>query len=107
MSFGATANAFMFSVTWLTRDAPVIPYGRNVRVFQAPRERKLRNGAAQIACDRTQFFHGGHRLWLKVSHEMRPGALFISNSFEVPDVEATAVIEVNDSRKTRLYCYWL
>lgn len=48
-----------------------------------------------------------HRLWLKVSHEMRPGALFISNSFEVPDVEATAVIEVNDSRKTRLYCYRL
>lgn len=48
-----------------------------------------------------------HRLWLKVKREMRPGALFISNSFGVPDVEAAAVIEVDDSRKTRLYCYRL
>ncbi|MDR0578571.1 MAG: methyltransferase [Candidatus Accumulibacter sp.] len=47
------------------------------------------------------------RLWLKVKSEMRPGALFISNSFPVPEVEASAEIEVGDARKTRLYCYRL
>jgi hypothetical protein len=47
------------------------------------------------------------RLWLKAQHEMRPGALFISNSFSVPDVKVTIEIEVNDSRETRLYCYRL
>jgi SAM-dependent methyltransferase len=47
------------------------------------------------------------RLWLKATREMRPGAWLISNSFRVPDVEATAEIDVDDSRKTRLYCYRL
>ena len=47
------------------------------------------------------------RLWLKVKCEMPPGALFISNSFRVPEVEADAEIEVDDARKTRLYCYRL
>ena len=47
------------------------------------------------------------RLWLKVKREMRPGALFVSNSFSVPDVEASEEIEVDDSRGTRLYCYRL
>lgn len=47
------------------------------------------------------------RLWLKVKQEMRPGALFISNSFRVPDIAASSEIEVSDSRKTRLYCYRL
>jgi hypothetical protein len=47
------------------------------------------------------------RLWLKVKHEMHSGALFISNSFMVPDVEASEEIDVDDSRKTRLYCYRL
>jgi hypothetical protein len=46
-------------------------------------------------------------LWLKAKREMRPGTLFISNSFEVPGLAATAEIEVADSRKTRLYCYRL
>lgn len=44
-------------------------------------------------------------LWKKVEREMRPGSLFVSNSFPVPGVEASRVIEVNDQRKTRLYCY--
>jgi hypothetical protein len=47
------------------------------------------------------------RLWLKVKREMHPGALLISNSFRVPDVDATEEIDVDDSRKTRLYCYRL
>lgn len=44
-------------------------------------------------------------LWQKVCAEMKPGSLFISNSFAVPGVEASAVIEVNDRRTTCLYCY--
>ena len=47
------------------------------------------------------------RLWLKVKSEMPPGALFISNGFRVPEVEADTEIEVDDAGKTRLYCYRL
>lgn len=45
------------------------------------------------------------RLWEKGRREMQEGSLFISNSFEVPGVSATKVVEVEDSRGTRLYCY--
>jgi SAM-dependent methyltransferase len=45
------------------------------------------------------------RLWQKARTEMAPGALLISNSFAVPDTEATKVIEVADRRATRLYLY--
>lgn len=44
-------------------------------------------------------------LWEKVVAEMRPGSLFISNSFAVPGVEASTVLEIDDARQTRLYCY--
>lgn len=44
-------------------------------------------------------------LWEKVKEEMKPGSLFVSNSFPVPEVEPTQVVEVGDSRATRLYCY--
>ncbi|SBT09310.1 conserved membrane hypothetical protein [Candidatus Propionivibrio aalborgensis] len=44
-------------------------------------------------------------LWEKVLREMHPGSLFISNSFPVPGVEAKHVIEIDDARGTRLYCY--
>lgn len=44
-------------------------------------------------------------LWEKVGREMRPGSLFISNSFAVPGVAATQEIDVDDCRHTRLYCY--
>ncbi len=43
-------------------------------------------------------------LWEKVRREMRPGSLFVSNSFPVPEVEAAQVIEVPHSPR-RLYCY--
>ncbi len=46
-------------------------------------------------------------LWTKVQYEMRPGTLFISNSFPVPAIAAEQVIEVDDARQTRLYCYRL
>ena len=44
-------------------------------------------------------------LWNKVQREMRPGSLFISNSFAVPEVETSHIIELADARQTRLYCY--
>ncbi len=44
-------------------------------------------------------------LWQKVQAEMRPGSLFISNSFPVPEVEASKVIDVDDGRHTQLFCY--
>lgn len=44
-------------------------------------------------------------LWHKVESEMRPGSLFISNSFAVPGVEPSSVVELDDARQTRLYCY--
>lgn len=44
-------------------------------------------------------------LWQKAKSEMKPGGLFISNSFPVPEVEPSEIVEVDDVRKTRLYCY--
>lgn len=45
------------------------------------------------------------RLWLKAEQEMRPGALFISNSFPVPDKNPSFTIELGEKRQTCLYCY--
>ena len=45
------------------------------------------------------------QLWAKVTREMAAGSLFISNSFPVPGVEASAIIDIDDDRQTRLYCY--
>jgi len=44
-------------------------------------------------------------LWAKAQREMRPGSLFVSNSFAAPGIEASHVIEVGDGRQTHLYCY--
>ena len=40
-----------------------------------------------------------------VKAEMPPGSLFVSNSFPVPEVEPNEIVEVDDGRSTRLYCY--
>lgn len=45
------------------------------------------------------------KLWQKVTEEMHPGSIFISNSFEVPGIEPTEVWELDDPRKTILYIY--
>jgi hypothetical protein len=42
------------------------------------------------------------RLWDKVRLEMKPGSLFISNTFAVPGSSPTKEILVNDRRRTRL-----
>lgn len=47
------------------------------------------------------------QLWHKVQSEMRPGALFVSNSFAIPEIEPSEVVAVDDARQTRLYCYRL
>lgn len=41
----------------------------------------------------------------KVRAEMRPGSLFVSSSFAIPDWRTESVIELADPRATRLYCY--
>lgn len=45
------------------------------------------------------------RLYEKAKAEMRPGTLFVSNSFEVPGVAPEQVIAVDDGRRTQLYLY--
>lgn len=45
------------------------------------------------------------RLYEKAKAEMRSGALFVSNSFAVPDASAERTIETGDGRQTRLYVY--
>ena len=46
-------------------------------------------------------------LWQKIQQETHPGGLFISNSFPIPGVEASEIIEIGDARQTLLYCYSL
>jgi hypothetical protein len=41
----------------------------------------------------------------KVRQQMRPGSLFISSSFPVPAWQPESIVEVQDRRKTMLYCY--
>lgn len=41
----------------------------------------------------------------KVRREMRPGSLFISSSFPVPDWLPESVVRARDRRSTKLYCY--
>lgn len=45
------------------------------------------------------------RLWQKISAEMRDGTLFISNTFEVPDVPAERVITVHDWNDSELFIW--
>jgi hypothetical protein len=41
----------------------------------------------------------------KVRREMRPGSLFISSSFPIPDWEPESIVGIGDRRKTKLFCY--
>ncbi|HET7775531.1 MAG TPA: class I SAM-dependent methyltransferase [Azospira sp.] len=41
----------------------------------------------------------------KAAAEMAEGSLLVSNSFPIPWADAELVIEVDDRRQTRLYCY--
>jgi len=45
------------------------------------------------------------KLWHKVITEMQSGAIFVTNSFAVPDVKPTEIWELEDSRQTKLFIY--
>lgn len=45
------------------------------------------------------------RVWKKALAEMRPDTVLVSNSFPVPHVEPSRVIQVADRGNTRLYVY--
>jgi SAM-dependent methyltransferase len=47
------------------------------------------------------------RLWDKVKAEMRPGSLFISNTFSIPGVAPSEVIELHDLSNARLLIWRL
>jgi len=47
------------------------------------------------------------RLWRKVVAEMRPGTLFISNTFAVPGIEPLAAYEIDDATGSVLHVYRL
>lgn len=47
------------------------------------------------------------KLFKKVKAEMLPGSTFISNSFDVPGVQADEIIELSDKRKTKLHVWRL
>ena len=44
-------------------------------------------------------------LYEKVKAEMRPGTMFVSNSFTVPDAPPDQTVAVNDSRETQLFVW--
>lgn len=44
-------------------------------------------------------------LWERARLELRAGGWLVSNSFPVPGVKPTEVLQVDDRRQTRLYCY--
>ncbi|MFZ2405201.1 MAG: hypothetical protein WAW41_08695 [Methylobacter sp.] len=41
----------------------------------------------------------------KIRREMRPGSLFISSSFPIPDWQPESVVQIEDRRGTKLFCY--
>lgn len=45
------------------------------------------------------------KLGEKIRREMRPGSLFISSSFPVPDWQPESVVQIEDRRRTKLFCY--
>jgi hypothetical protein len=45
------------------------------------------------------------KLGEKVRREMRPGSLFVSSSFPVQDWHPESVVQIEDRRRTKLFCY--
>jgi predicted O-methyltransferase YrrM len=45
------------------------------------------------------------RLYAKARAEMRPGSLFVTNSFPVPGRAADRILDVDDGRRTQLHIY--
>jgi hypothetical protein len=47
------------------------------------------------------------KLGEKIRREMRPGSLFISSSFPIPDWAPESVVQIEGRRMTKLFCYRL
>lgn len=45
------------------------------------------------------------KLWIKACEELAPGALLVSNSFEIPGCAPEQTVTLDDRRRTRLLCY--
>jgi len=45
------------------------------------------------------------KLGEKVGSEMRPGRLFISSSFPIPGWEPESIVQIDERRSTKLFCY--
>lgn len=45
------------------------------------------------------------QLWDKLRNELRAGSWLVSNSFPVPGVQPTEILQLADRRRTTLYCY--
>jgi len=45
------------------------------------------------------------KLGEKINREMRPGSLFISSSFPIPDWRPESLVCIDDRRKTTFFCY--
>lgn len=43
----------------------------------------------------------------KIAREMRPGSLFVSSSFPIPNWEAESIVDIDDKLRTTLFCYRL
>ncbi len=41
----------------------------------------------------------------KVRREMRPGSLFVSSSFPIPGWQPESIVQIEDRRRTKLFCY--
>jgi len=44
-------------------------------------------------------------LWEKVRTQMREGSVLVSNSFPVPDITPSEILEADDTRRSQLYIY--
>jgi len=47
------------------------------------------------------------RLWTKAKKEMRPGSIFVTNTFQVPDAAPHQTISLADSKQSALYVFKL
>lgn len=47
------------------------------------------------------------KLGKKINREMSPGSLFVSSSFPIPDWQPESIVQLDDRRRSTLFCYRL
>ena len=97
---GVETAPLVFLLAWLR----CLPY-RNCRVRYRSLWREPLGDCDVVYCFLSPAPMAG--LWAKARREMHPGALLISNSFEIPDVPPGEVIELDDWRGSRLLIWHL